>query len=115
MHDHSQLGLVNCQGRTETCGGQAQLRAMFRSSWTMVSDNLAALVPKRPEGINLQDVVRIRWCLQNSSMPPAVYVLGNNGNNGKDIFNVHWPNSLGLIEGFCTVCEQPCVNLNLIL
>ena len=26
--------------------------------------------------------------------------------NGKDIFNVHWPNSLGLIEGFCTVCEQ---------
>ena len=26
---------------------------------------------------------------------------------GKDKFNVHWPNSLGLIEGFCTVCEQP--------
>ena len=32
--------------------------------------------------------------------------------NGKDIFNVHWPNSLGLIEGFCTVCEQPWVDLN---
>ena len=31
---------------------------------------------------------------------------------GKDIFNVHWPNSLGLIEGFCTVCEQPWVDLN---
>ena len=26
--------------------------------------------------------------------------------NGKDIFNVHWPNSLGLIEGFCTVCPR---------
>ena len=32
--------------------------------------------------------------------------------HGKDIFNVHWPNSLGLIEGFCTVCEQPWVDLN---
>ena len=32
--------------------------------------------------------------------------------NGKYIFNVHWPNSLGLIEGFCTVCEQPWVDLN---
>ena len=32
--------------------------------------------------------------------------------NGKDIFNVHWPNSLGLIEVFCTVCEQPRVELN---
>ena len=30
---------------------------------------------------------------------------------GKYIFNVHWPNSLGLIEGFCTVCE-PWVDLN---
>ena len=30
----------------------------------------------------------------------------------KDIFNVHWPNSAGLIEGFCTVCEQPWVDLN---
>ena len=32
--------------------------------------------------------------------------------NGKDIFNVHWPNSLGRIEGFCTVCEQLWVDLN---
>ena len=32
--------------------------------------------------------------------------------NGKYIFNVHWLNSLGLIEGFCTVCEQPWVDLN---
>ena len=32
--------------------------------------------------------------------------------NGKHIFNVHWPNSAGLIEGFCTVCEQPWVDLN---
>ena len=32
--------------------------------------------------------------------------------NGKDIFNVHWPYSLGLIEGFCTVCRQPWVDLN---
>ena len=32
--------------------------------------------------------------------------------NGKYIFNVHWPNSLGLIEAFCTVCEQPWVDLN---
>ena len=34
--------------------------------------------------------------------------------NGKYtcIFNVHWPNSLGLIEGFCTVCKQPWVDLN---
>ena len=32
--------------------------------------------------------------------------------NGKDIFNVYWPNSLELIEGFCTVCEQPWVDLN---
>ena len=31
--------------------------------------------------------------------------------NGKDIFNVHRPNSLGLIEGFCAVCEQPWVDL----
>ena len=30
----------------------------------------------------------------------------------KDIFNVHWPNSLGLIEGLCTVCEQPWVDFN---
>ena len=29
--------------------------------------------------------------------------------NGKHIFNVHWPNCLGLIEGFCTVCEQPTI------
>ena len=29
--------------------------------------------------------------------------------NGKDIFNVHWPNSMGLIE---TVYEQPWVDLN---
>ena len=32
--------------------------------------------------------------------------------NGTDILNVHLPNSLGLIEGFCTVCEQPWVDLN---
>ena len=32
--------------------------------------------------------------------------------NAKHIFNVHWPNSAGLIEGFCTVCEQPWVDLN---
>ena len=32
--------------------------------------------------------------------------------NGKDIFNVHWPTGLGLIEGFCTVCEQPWADLN---
>ena len=32
--------------------------------------------------------------------------------NGKYIFNVHWPNSLGPIEGFCTVCEQPWLDLN---
>ena len=25
--------------------------------------------------------------------------------NGKDIVNVHWPNSLGLIEGFLTMIE----------
>ena len=25
---------------------------------------------------------------------------------------MHWPNSLGLIEGFCTACEQPWVDLN---
>ena len=25
---------------------------------------------------------------------------------------MHWPNSLKLIEGFCTVCEQPWVDLN---
>ena len=25
--------------------------------------------------------------------------------NSKDIFNVHWPNSLGLIEGFLTMIE----------
>ena len=25
--------------------------------------------------------------------------------NGKHIFNVHWTNSLGLMEGFCTVRE----------
>ena len=32
--------------------------------------------------------------------------------NGKYIFNVHWPHSLGLIEGFCMVCEEPRVDLN---
>ena len=32
--------------------------------------------------------------------------------NGKYIFNVQWPTSAGLIEGFCTVCEQPWVDLN---
>ena len=32
--------------------------------------------------------------------------------NGKSTFNVHWPNSLGLIEGFSTVCEQPWVDFN---
>ena len=32
--------------------------------------------------------------------------------NSKYIFNVHWPNSAGLVEGFCTVCEQPWVDLN---
>ena len=32
--------------------------------------------------------------------------------NGKDIFNVHGPNSLGLIEGLSTVCEGPWVDLN---
>ena len=34
--------------------------------------------------------------------------------NGKFmcIFNVYWPNSAALIEGFCTVCEQPLVDLN---
>ena len=31
---------------------------------------------------------------------------------GEYIFNVHWPNSLGLIEGFCMVCEQPWMDLN---
>ena len=31
--------------------------------------------------------------------------------NGKDILNMHWPNSLGLIEGFCTVYEKPWVDL----
>ena len=25
---------------------------------------------------------------------------------------MHWPNGLGLIEGFCMVCEQPWVDLN---
>ena len=30
----------------------------------------------------------------------------------KNIFNVHWPNNLGLFEGFCTVCEQPWMDLN---
>ena len=25
---------------------------------------------------------------------------------------MHWPNSLGLIKGFCTVCEQPWMDLN---
>ena len=30
------------------------------------------------------------------------YYNYNGKDNGKDIFNVHWPNSLGLIEGFCT-------------
>ena len=33
--------------------------------------------------------------------------------NGKYIFNVHWPNSSGLVEGFCTVCEQPWKDLDL--
>ena len=28
------------------------------------------------------------------------------------MFNVNWPNSQGLIESFCTVCEQPWVDLN---
>ena len=32
--------------------------------------------------------------------------------NGKNIFNVHLPNILGLIEGWCTVCEQLWVDLN---
>ena len=32
--------------------------------------------------------------------------------NGNYIFNIHWPNSLGLIEGFCTVYEQPWVDFN---
>ena len=29
--------------------------------------------------------------------------------NGKFVFNVHWPNSLGLVEGFCMVCKQPWI------
>ena len=32
--------------------------------------------------------------------------------NGKYIFNVHWPNRKGLVEGFCIACEQPWVYLN---
>ena len=38
--------------------------------------------------------------------------LAMNSINVKYIFDVHWLNSLGLIEGFCTVCEQPQVDLN---
>ena len=34
------------------------------------------------------------------------------GYPGKYVFHVHWPNSLGLIQGFCTVGEQPWVDLN---
>ena len=36
----------------------------------------------------------------------------NGDKNGKYMFNVHWPNCAGLIEDFCTVCEQPWVDLN---
>ena len=28
------------------------------------------------------------------------------------IFDMHWSNGLGLIKGFCTVHEQPWVDLN---
>ena len=31
------------------------------------------------------------------------------GNFGNFIFNVHWPNNARLIQGFCTVREQPWV------
>ena len=54
---HLELGSVNCQGRTETCGGQAMFTVGCLEQWSVSR----VLFPKRRKGIDVQDV-RMHWC-----------------------------------------------------